>query len=542
MMVTPSVNSFGQLWAPRKSRLYVGRDVLRSDAPKAEKADAWNRQVIDDVSTISSEAQAKYQAAQQSKLHGSNSVKLSSGQTVGVNLIGEDTGTGGKVIEIHVPGEKEPQRFTISEDTRISFDEKGVPQLFSGGGVSDGGVLRAEGKDEILINFSSAKVEAGDNTTIINFAGEGGEFVSGANTTYLGAYSGAKFTGGYGELTFAGAFENSEINVGSGRGDFSGVFTKSAINGGKLNDSFNGIFNETKTYGSDGNDSFSGLFLNGALIDAGDGDDNINGKFISSEILAGKGDDAIGNFRLTGDNFQEFQFVNSSIDTGEGDNQLRAATLNSAINLGAGDNRAYGIFQGSTLTNPEGNAKITALLSNKTDYAMGKGETDVTLATSVHSDITTGEGKNTVNLGVAENQHYSETVDGAHRSLEHLTWGYSHRGDYAFGEVASNQVNMEKGDAKLSVFTGKNSYTVHARNEEVATGRLDPFTGLPETENQRLAGATENLAADVSSVRTAANVTLSVDLMLQFQAEDNGILGYNAGRGYKAYSYNLGRA
>ncbi len=166
----------------------------------------------------------------------------------------------------------------------------------------------------------------------------------------------------------------------------------------------------------------------------------------------------------------------------------------------------------------------------------------MTLATAVHSDITTGEGKSTLNLGVAENQHYSETIDGGHRSLEHLVWDYAYRDAYAFGEVFSNQVNMERGDASLNVSTGKNSYAVHARNEEVPTGRLDPLTGLPETETQRKVDVSEDLAGDVSITRTAVNVRLSTDLMLKFQAEDSGnVLNRNAGRGYKAYSYNLGR-
>ena len=541
-MMVSGVNSFGRLWAPKQTRLYVGRDVLAMPSAKAEEPKPWRKGVADDVTAISKEAYAKYHTAMAENGYGQYSVKSSDGRSVTMRMLGEDVEHGGKIIEIHVPGEAEARRYTVSEDTRITFDESGEPQLLSGGAASTGGVLRAQGKDEILINFSSSKVEAGENTTIINFAGPGGEFVSGLNTTYLGAYSGAKFTDGSGELTFAGVFDNSEISVGQGRGIFSGVFTKSTLNGGALNDSFSGHFNEVKAYGYDGTDSFSGLFMEGSLIDAGAGNDNINGRFIRSSILAGDGDDSIGDFRLNGDPAQEFQFVASNIDTGAGNNKIRAAALNSVINLGKGDNRVHGIFQGSTMKNPEGNAQITALLSKKTDYTTGTGETDMTLATAVHSEVTTGEGKSTVNLGVAENKHYSETIDGEHRSLEHLVWAYAHRDDHAFGEVFSNHVNMEKGDASLSVSTGKNSYTVHARNEEVPTGRLDPLTGLPETETQRAADVTENLAADLSRVRTAVNVRLSTDLMLKFQAEDYGdVLNYNAGRGHKAYAYNLGR-
>ena len=404
--------------------------------------------------------------------------------------------------------------------------------------------MRAGGKDEILLNFSSAKVEAGENSTIINFAGEGGEFASGLNTTYLGSYSGAKFSGGEGTLTFAGVFDNSEINAGKGKGVFSGVFKESAINGGALNDAFSGFFSASKAYGNDGNDTFSGSFINGSLVDAGAGDDVINGElFLRSKVLAGDGDDKIGDFHLPGDGPLEFQFVNSSIDTGEGDNSIRAATLNSAIKLGAGANSAYGVFQGSSIDNPEGDAKITALLSNRTDYNTGNGETEMTLATAVHNDIATGEGKSAINIGVDPNKHYSETVDGEQRSLEHLVWGYKRRDSYNFGEVFSNQVNLEKGDAKLNVFTGENSYSVHARNEEVDTGRLDPVTGLPETELQRLVDVTEKQTADTSMVRTAVNVRLSTDLMLKFQTEDKGTLAEyrSAAQGYRAYSYNLGR-
>ena len=547
MMVT-GVNSFGQLWSPKRSRLYVGRDVLATQAAKPQADPKWRKELLDDVSTISSEALTKYRNSRMENAATEHQVKLSDGRTVGVRFLGNERDssakeTGGKIIEIHVPGEKEPRQFTISEDTRISFNEKGEPQVVSGAAASDGGVLRAAGKDEILINFSSAKVEAGENSTIINFAGQGGEFVSGQNTTYLGAYDGAKITGGTGKLTFAGVFDNSEMSVGKGQGDFSGVFTKSTITGGILKDTFSGVFNETKAVGGDGDDSFGGLFIEGSSVDAGAGDDSITGRFIRSDIEAGEGDDTIGNFRLKGDGGQEFQFVNSHIDTGAGDNRIRAAALNSTINFGSGENRAYGIFQGSTLNNTEGNAKITALLSNRTDYTTGTGETNMTLATAVHSEVTTGEGKSTVNLGVGENQHFSETIDGEHRSLEHLKWEYRYREGYAFGQVQSNQVNMDKGDAKLNVFTGENSYSVHARNEEVPTGRVDPLTGLPETETRRVADVTENLVANTSSVRQAVNVRLSPELMFHFQAEESDARSVNRSfaRGHKAYSYNLGR-
>lgn len=543
MMVT-GVNSLGQLWAPKKSRLYVGRDVLARESASPQKAVPWEKGLNDDVASISKEALAKYQTSRADNAGMSHSVKLGDGRTVNFNFMGDDPKSGGKIIDVYVPGETEARRFTISEDTRISFNEKGEPQVTSGSPASSGGVLRATGKDEILINFSSAKVEAGENSTVINFAGAGGEFVSGTNTTYLGVYDGAKFKDGTGNLTFAGVFDNSEINVGKGRGAFSGTFTKSLINGGALNDSFNGVFNETQAFGNDGNDSFGGLFMAGSSIDAGAGNDVINGRFINSDIAAGDGNDTIGNFRLDGKPAQEFQFVNSNIDTGAGDNRIRAAALNSVIDFGTGDNRAYGIFQGSTLNNTEGNAKITALLSNRTDYTTGAGETDMTLATAVHSEVTTGEGKSTVNLGVGENQHYSETIDGEHRSLEHLVWQYSKRDDYAFGEVLGNQVNMDKGDATLNVSTGQNSYSVHARNEEAPTGRIDPAAGLPETELQRRVDVVENVAADLSSATRAVNVKLSTDLMLEFQTEDHNIMsvGRRAATGYRTYAYNLGKA
>ena len=541
-MMVSGVNSYGRLWAPKQSRLYVGRDVLAMPSTKAEKAKPWKKQVADDVADISKEALAKYQAARTENGYGQYNVKLSDGRNITMRMLGQDQENGGRIIEIHVPGEAEARRYTVTEDTRITFDEKGEPQLLSGGAASTDGVLRAEGKDEILINFSSSRVEAGENTTVINFAGQGGEFISGLNTTYLGTYSGAKFTEGSGELTFAGVFDNSEINVGLGRGNFSGVFAKSTLNGGALNDNFSGHFSEVKAHGNEGNDTFSGLFIDGSLIDAGADNDRLNGRFIRSSILAGDGDDSIGDFRLNGDPDQKFQFVASSIDTGAGNNKIRAAALNSSINLGKGDNRVHGVFQGSSLNNAEGDAKITALLSKQTDYTTGTGETEMTLATAVHSEVTTGEGKSTVNLGVPENKHYSENIDGEQRSLENLVWAYAYRDDHAFGEVSSNHVNMEKGDASLNVSTEKNSYTVHARNKEVPTGRMDPLTGLPETETQRTADVTENLAADLSTVRTAVNVRLSSELMLKFQAEDTGdVLNYNAGRGHKAYAYNLGR-
>lgn len=539
-----AVNSFGRLWTPKQSRLYVGRDVLAMPTSKSEKTPDWLKGIKDDVSVISDEARAKYQASRTENAFGAHNVQLSDGRSIEVKLGGEDLQSGGKIIEIHVPGEAEARRYTISEDTRITFDEKGVPQFFSGADASQGGVLRAQGKDEILLNFSSNKVEAGENSTVINFAGEGGDFVSGFNTTYLGAYSGAKFSGGKGELTFAGVFDNSELNVGAGKGVFSGVFREGTINGGAQNDVFSGFFNGAKAYGGDGNDAFSGSFIDGALVDAGAGDDVIDGElFLRSNILAGEGDDAIGDFRLKGDEAVSFQFVNSTLDTGDGDNKVSAAALNSVIKLGKGDNRAYGIFQNSTISNPEGNAEITALLSNRTNYVTGQGETKMTLATALHNEITTGEGKSDVNIGVDPNKNYNENIDGEHRSLEHLDWVYSKRGKHDFGETDGNNVNLEKGDAKLKVFTGENSYSVHARNEEVETDKLDPATGLPEKELQRLVDVSENLAADTSMVRTAANVRLSFDLMLKFQAEDKGNLPEyrSASRGYRAYSYNLGR-
>ena len=540
-MMVPGANAFGQLWAPKQNRLYVGRDVLAMPSGTPQKVDTWKKQVVEDVVAISKEAHAKYQAALSEKSQGEYSVKLSDGRNVTLRMLGQDLENGAHTIEIHVPGEDDPRRYTVSEDTRITFDANGEPQVLSGGAASAGGVLRAENKDEILINFSSNKVEAGENTTVINFAGPGGKFTSGLNTTYLGSYSGATFDQGAGTLTFAGVFDASTLNVGQGRGDFSGVFTASQLNGGALNDEFRGIFHSTAALGQDGNDRFSGLFMDNALADAGNGDDYITGRFLRSNIQAGDGDDTIGDFRLNGKQAQEFQFIGSTIDTGAGNNQVHAAILNSVVNLGEGQNQAYGVFQNSTLNNAAGNANITALLSNKTDYTTGTGETQINLATAVHNDITTGTGASTVNLGVAENQHYSEQIDGAARSLENLLWTYAHRDTFAFGEVLGNQVNMAQGDARLNVSTGQNSYSVHARNQEDPAGRIDPATGRPEMH--RLVDVTENLNADLSQVRTAANVRQSADLMLKFQAEDNGhTLSRNAGRGHKAYSYNLGRA
>ena len=102
---------------------------------------------------------------------------------------------------------------------------------------------------------------------------------------------------------------------------------------------------------------------------------------------------------------------------------------------------------------------------------------------------------------------------------------------------------MDKGDATLNVSTGVNSYSVHARNEEVPTGRLDPATGLPETELQRQVNVVEKVAADLSTATRAVNVKLSTDLMLEFQAEDHNIMsvGRKAAYGHKAYAYNLGK-
>ena len=282
MMVT-GVNSLGQLWAPKKSRLYVGRDVLARASASPQTAVPWEKGLKDDVATISKEALAKYQTSRVDNSRIDHSVKLSDGRTVNFNFMGDDPKSGGKIIEIHVPGEEEARRFTISEDTRISFNEKGEPQVVSGSAASSGGVLRATGKDEILINFSSAKVEAGENSTVINFAGPGGEFVAGANTTYMGVYDGAKFKAGAGKLTFAGVFDNSEINVGKGQGNFSGTFTRSLINGGALKDSFNGVFNETQAFGNEGNDSFGGLFIAGSSIDAGAGNDAMFARLTATE-------------------------------------------------------------------------------------------------------------------------------------------------------------------------------------------------------------------------------------------------------------------
>jgi hypothetical protein len=145
-----------------------------------------------------------------------------------------------------VPSETEARQYSVSENTRIVFNESGVPQLFRSEAASSNDILRANGNNEILINFSSHTVEAEENTTVINFAGEGGRFVSGLNTTYLGSYSGAEFTNGSGNLTFAGVFSHSALHTGNSSGELSGVFTRSTLNGGDLTDTPDN--HETRTY------------------------------------------------------------------------------------------------------------------------------------------------------------------------------------------------------------------------------------------------------------------------------------------------------
>ncbi len=541
-MLVTGYNYTAKLWSPKQSKIYVGRDVLAIPKNEAAKPEPWKKTVIDDVSQISDAAKALYGESRGKAAEGSYSVKLSDGRTVNMNMGGTDPQNNGRIIEIQVPGEAEARRFTVTEDTRIVFNDKGEPQLLTGGAASSGGVLKSEGADEILINFTSKTVQAGENTTVINFAGPGGEFVNGKNTTYLGAYDGATFKGGEGKLTFAGVFDNSELHVGKGRGVFSGVFTESELNGGDLDDVFSGIFNASKTFGNEGKDTFSGLFMEGSLVDGGNGNDKFTGRFIHSDIEAGEGNDELGNFRMT-QGAQEFQFVASRINMGEGDNLMRTAALNSRIDMGEGENRIFGVLQGSSVRNESGNAKITALLSKDTDYTTGKGETDVTLATAVNNQVTTGQGDSDIKIGVGENEYYSATVDGESKSLEHLIWDYDKRDEYAFGEVFNNHVDMSRGTANLSVNTGENSYTVKARDEEVETDRTDPSTGQPARELQRLVNVTENVTADTSSVRTAVNVKLSTDLMLKFQAEPKDDMTFNLtkAQGFRAYSYNLGR-
>ncbi len=509
--------NIGDVWKPKTQRLRVGSDIspLTSTAvgetgnrtiTVAEGDDVrlkstgifdWARQASKQGSQVKNfrlldDAQFSPSAGGQDKTQGASatsSVLYDQGKRSVVF-------SGGKLFVLEKDDSGEPpvilDEFTVTGDSRLSWDKDGNAVFTSGRDALTGGKLVAGGANEILIRTSGVDVEAGAGTTVLNLSSEGGSFSGGDKVTYLGAYQGCTFEGGAGDTTYAGYFSDSTFLAGKGKGLFSGVFEKAEIEGGDKDDQFSGYFSASTISGKGGTDIFNGMFLNGCKLSGDEDDDRFTGRFIDSALTSGAGNDVLGslvdvakaeNFkRPDGNTYRGLaaDFVDTEVDAGEGNDSFNGVAFGGSLNLGAGDDSAAGVFTSVRVDGGEGNDSVTALYSRSSAFETGAGDNSFTLATATASVVHTGEGASIVNLG--HSPGVSSQSDGATLSGSALTKTLWNTPDdplpKEFGELSNNRVEAELGENTIHMHNGQGI-------NSVATGTATSQTEAADRKSQK---------------------------------------------------------
>ena len=422
---------------------------------------------------------------------------------------------GQKSLIIDYKDGRESVSVALDADTRVSWGNDGEPLISQGAGALSAGVLKAGGKDEILVRMSGANVVAGDGSTVINLSGKGGSFTGGTNVTYQGSYSDTSFEYSQGStVNFAGHFSNVTINAKGSNASFGGVFDNSTIEGGGKGNDYSGFFTGSIVNALEGDNMFSGLFMEKSQITTGAGNDEFTGRFVDSSIDAGDGDNVFGaGIDLHSFNESTSDFTNTIIASGKGKDKFFGKAYDSTIDLGDGDDDIKGVFTDSHVSAGEGNDTIAAMYGNGTRFDAGAGNDLLAVGTGIGNSLITGSGNNQVIMGYNKEGYGdgSSSLYGVGAIVAKSTW---QTGDEAlrnakpkeFGELSGNNLDAAQGENLITVHSGQATHTIRtgAMNEDDSAAAPESALGDVRTAVQDSMSSLNDVAADKASERAGS--------------------------------------
>lgn len=490
-----NADMFGTLWRPDPGGIRVGRDVGALTSTGFSRGAPDNVIVSrgDDVELKSGELFGKVREAARNgeNIKQFRSIspqdlvegKVSSGNTVykngdycaafadGTLTISKRNAETGKFDQV--------LSTKIREDTKVVWNENGEPQLLTGRSARTEGVLKAEGENELLFRVSDCDVQAGAGTVVYNLCSSSGTYSGGDNVTYLGAYDGGTFTETTGKVTFGGYFNGASFSKLTGISEFSGVFEAAAVDLADGKGSFSGYFSASAITGSaDHGNTMDGIFLDACTIQGGDGDDTFNGRFINSTIDGGEGDNSFGDMgmNLMRTLTAEADFINSSVSSGAGRDNLRGVVWGGSFDLGDGDDSVDGVFSQTTISGGSGNDRLKADYANAASFDTGRGDDVVDLTTAVNNTVTTGEGSNRVSMGRNDVSGQAKTWQTAE---EHAL----RTRPTQTGELARNTVVAHEGENAVTINNGQSTRRLATSDGQKQAGQGDAVDDGPAEEN-----------------------------------------------------------
>lgn len=490
-----NADMFGSLWRPDSGGIRVGRDVgaLTSTGFARGAPDNVIVSKGDEIELKSGELFGKVREAARNgeNIKQFRSIspqdlvegKVSSGNTVykngdycaafadGTLTISKRNAETGKFDQV--------LSTKIREDTKVVWNENGEPQLLTGRSARTEGVLKAEGENELLFRVSDCDVQAGAGTVVYNLCSSSGTYSGGDNVTYLGAYEGGTFTETTGKVTFGGYFNGASFSKLTGISEFSGVFEAAAVDLADGKGSFSGYFSASAITGSaDHGNTMDGIFLDACTIQGGDGDDTFNGRFINSTIDGGEGDNSFGDMgmNLMRTLTAEADFINSSVSSGAGRDNLRGVVWGGSFDLGDGDDSVDGVFSQTTISGGSGNDRLKADYANAASFDTGRGDDVVDLTTAVNNTVTTGEGSNRVGMGRNDVSGQTKTWQTAE---EHAL----RTRPTQTGELARNTVVAHEGENAVTINNGLSTRRLATSDGQKQAGQGDAVDDGPAEEN-----------------------------------------------------------
>ena len=490
-----NADMFGTLWRPDSAGIRVGRDVgaltstgfsrgapdnvivSRGDDVELKSADLFNK--VRDAARKGENVTRFRSISPQDLVEG----KVSSGNSVykngdycaafadGILTISKRNAETGKFDQV--------LSTKIREDTKVVWNENGEPQLLTGRSARTEGVLKAEGENELLFRVSDCDVQAGAGTVVYNLCSSSGTYSGVDNVTYLGAYEGGTFTETTGKVTFGGYFNGASFSKLTGISEFSGVFEAAAVDLADGKGSFSGYFSASAITGSaDHGNTMDGIFLDACTIQGGDGDDTFNGRFINSTIDGGEGDNSFGDMgmNLMRTLTAEADFINSSVSSGAGRDNLRGVVWGGSFDLGDGDDSVDGVFSQTTISGGSGNDRLKADYANAASFDTGRGDDVVDLTTAVNNTVTTGEGSNRVSMGRNDVSGQAKTWQTAE---EHAL----RTRPTQTGELARNTVVAHEGENAVTINNGLSTRRLATSDGQKQAGQGDAVDDGPAEEN-----------------------------------------------------------
>lgn len=497
-LVSPllTAGNFGSLWRPDSGGIRVGRDVGaltstgfargapdnvivgKGDDVELKSADLFNK--VRDAARKGENVTQFRSISPQDLVEG----KVSSGNTVykngdycaafadGTLTISKRNAETGKFDQV--------LSTKIREDTKVVWNENGEPQLLTGRSARTEGVLKAEGENELLFRVSDCDVQAGAGTVVYNLCSSSGTYSGGDNVTYLGAYEGGTFTETTGKVTFGGYFNGASFSKLTGISEFSGVFEAAAVDLADGKGSFSGYFSASAITGSaDHGNTMDGIFLDACTIQGGDGDDTFNGRFINSTIDGGEGDNSFGDMgmNLMRTLTAEADFINSSVSSGAGRDNLRGVVWGGSFDLGDGDDSVDGVFSQTTILGGDGKDTLKAEYANGASFDTGDGEGDVVdIVTGVNNMVSAGEGDNTISMG---RNGVSDQAKTWQTSVEHAL----RTRPTQTGEIARNTIMATSGETSIVINNGETSRRVATSNGLESSSPGESADAAPDTED-----------------------------------------------------------